>query len=174
MYLFKTTEFCVNFSTYSAYLICSSNCYKAKLLQVAWVSVDSQTILSIHNSVITRNPRISLSRPSSNQWFLTIQRVQPSDRGWFMCQINTDPMVYRSGYLEVEGDDSRASSNQKLAEQKAWRINIIFSSSDNFGKWRQRRHCHTGGRKPDLVMWGQRTSEATNCVAERGWRGHHG
>ena len=71
--------------------------------QVAWVSVDSQTILSIHNAVITRNPRISLSRPSSNQWFLHIQRVQPMDRGWFMCQINTDPMVYRSGYLEVQG-----------------------------------------------------------------------
>ena len=80
------------------------------LFQVAWVSVDSQTILSIHNSVITRNPRISLSRPSSNQWFLTIQRVQPSDRGWFMCQINTDPMVYRSGFLEVEGDKHKSTN----------------------------------------------------------------
>ncbi|XP_059082236.1 neurotrimin-like isoform X2 [Tigriopus californicus] len=69
--------------------------------KVAWVSVDSQTILSIHNNVITRNPRISLSRPSSNQWHLHIQRAKQSDRGWYMCQINTDPMVHRSGYLEV-------------------------------------------------------------------------
>lgn len=72
--------------------------------QVAWVRVDTQTILSIHNNVITRNPRISLSRPSNNQWFLHIQRVQPSDRGFYMCQINTDPMVYRSGYFEVVGE----------------------------------------------------------------------
>eukprot|EP00095_Tigriopus_kingsejongensis_P007580 snap_masked-scaffold506_size152672-processed-gene-0.3 protein:Tk07580 transcript:snap_masked-scaffold506_size152672-processed-gene-0.3-mRNA-1 annotation:"PREDICTED: uncharacterized protein LOC102656402" len=68
---------------------------------VAWVSVDSQTILSIHNNVITRNPRISLSRPTSNQWHLHIQRAKEADRGWYMCQINTDPMVHRSGYLEV-------------------------------------------------------------------------
>lgn len=73
------------------------------LFKVAWVRVDTQTILTIHNNVITRNPRISLSRPSSNQWFLHIQRAQESDRGWYMCQINTDPMVHRSGYLEVVG-----------------------------------------------------------------------
>ena len=54
--------------------------------------------------MITRNPRISLSRPSSNQWFLHLQRVQPLDRGWYMCQINTDPMVHRSGYFEVQGE----------------------------------------------------------------------
>jgi hypothetical protein len=29
--------------------------------------------------------------------------VQEIDRGWYMCQINTDPMVHRSGYLEVVG-----------------------------------------------------------------------
>ena len=68
---------------------------------MAWVRVDTQTILTIHNNVITRNPRISLSRPASNQWFLHIQRVQPVDRGWYMCQINTDPMVHRSGFLDV-------------------------------------------------------------------------
>ena len=37
------------------------------VFQVAWVRVDTQTILTIHNNVITRNPRISLSRPSNNQ-----------------------------------------------------------------------------------------------------------
>ncbi len=65
--------------------------------------VDTQTILTIHNNVITRNPRVSLSRPSAKQWFLNVQRAQEADRGWYMCQINTDPMVHRSGYLEVVG-----------------------------------------------------------------------
>eukprot|EP00093_Oithona_nana_P000812 00812.XXX_855_203_1 [CDS] Oithona nana genome sequencing. len=69
--------------------------------KVAWVRVDTQTILTIHNNVITRNPRISLKRPKSNVWTLQLQRVQPDDRGWYMCQINTDPMRHRSGYFEV-------------------------------------------------------------------------
>ena len=38
------------------------------VVQVAWVRVDTQTILTIHNNVITRNPRISLSRPEGNKW----------------------------------------------------------------------------------------------------------
>ena len=71
------------------------------LFQVAWVRVDTQTILTIHNNVITRNPRISLKRPASNVWILQLQRVQENDRGWYMCQINTDPMRHRSGYFEV-------------------------------------------------------------------------
>jgi len=69
--------------------------------KVAWVRVDTQTILTIHNNVITRNPRISLSRPGENKWYLHMNSVQENDRGWYMCQINTDPMVHRSGYLEV-------------------------------------------------------------------------
>merc|ERR1719300_594641 len=69
--------------------------------KVAWVRVDTQTILTIHDNVITRNPRISLSRPGENKWYLHMNSVQESDRGWYMCQINTDPMVHRSGYLEV-------------------------------------------------------------------------
>ena len=67
--------------------------------------MDTQTILTIHNNVITRNPRISLKRPKSNVWTLQLQRVQPDDRGWYMCQINTDPMRHRSGYFEVVGKD---------------------------------------------------------------------
>ena len=73
------------------------------LPQVAWVRVDTQTILTIHNNVITRNPRISLSRPGENKWYLHLNSAQESDRGWYMCQINTDPMVHRSGYVQVVG-----------------------------------------------------------------------
>jgi len=69
--------------------------------KVAWVRVDTQKILTIQNNVITRNPRISLSRPGENKWYLHMNNVQETDRGWYMCQINTDPMVHRSGYLEV-------------------------------------------------------------------------
>ncbi|XP_060524691.1 neurotrimin-like isoform X2 [Cylas formicarius] len=69
--------------------------------KVAWVRVDTQTILSIHHNVITQNPRISLSYNDHRSWYLHIKNVQEVDRGWYMCQINTDPMRSRQGYLQV-------------------------------------------------------------------------
>ncbi|KAI5712523.1 hypothetical protein M8J76_012950 [Diaphorina citri] len=72
-----------------------------KGFKVAWVRVDTQTILSIHHNVITQNPRISLTYNDHRSWFLNIKNVQESDRGWYMCQVNTDPMRSRQGYLQV-------------------------------------------------------------------------
>ncbi|XP_008546015.1 neurotrimin isoform X3 [Microplitis demolitor] len=72
-----------------------------KRYQVAWVRVDTQTILSIHDNVITQNPRISLSYNDHRSWYLHIKNVQEIDRGWYMCQINTDPMRSLQGYLQV-------------------------------------------------------------------------
>ncbi|XP_055680457.1 lachesin isoform X3 [Lutzomyia longipalpis] len=69
--------------------------------KVAWVRVDTQTILSIHHNVITQNPRITLSYNDHRSWYLQIKEVEESDRGWYMCQINTDPMRSRKGYLQV-------------------------------------------------------------------------
>lgn len=80
------------------------------VFQVAWVRVDTQTILSIHHNVITQNPRISLSYNDHRSWFLHIRNVQEADRGWYMCQVNTDPMRSRQGYLQVVGEWSDLSA----------------------------------------------------------------
>ncbi|XP_055543935.1 lachesin [Wyeomyia smithii] len=69
--------------------------------KVAWVRVDTQTILSIHHNVITQNPRISLTYNDHRSWYLHIREVEENDRGWYMCQVNTDPMRSRKGYLQV-------------------------------------------------------------------------
>ncbi|XP_011635971.1 neurotrimin isoform X4 [Pogonomyrmex barbatus] len=69
--------------------------------KVAWVRVDTQTILSIHQNVITQNPRITLSYNDHRSWYLHIKEVQEVDRGWYMCQVNTDPMKSRQGYVQV-------------------------------------------------------------------------
>ncbi|KPJ19411.1 Neurotrimin, partial [Papilio machaon] len=69
--------------------------------KVAWVRMDTQTILSIHHNIITQNPRISLSYNDHRSWYLHIKNVQEVDRGWYMCQVNTDPMRSRKGYLHV-------------------------------------------------------------------------
>ncbi|CAG9579787.1 unnamed protein product [Danaus chrysippus] len=69
--------------------------------KVAWVRMDTQTILSIHHNIITQNKRISLSYNDHRSWYLHIKNVQEVDRGWYMCQVNTDPMRSRKGYLQV-------------------------------------------------------------------------
>ena len=71
--------------------------------QVAWVRIDTQTILTIHHNIITRNQRVSLSHHDREIWRLHLERVQESDRGWYMCQVNTDPMRSQRGFLEVVG-----------------------------------------------------------------------
>jgi neurotrimin len=65
--------------------------------------VKTQTILSMDESVVTRNSRISVIQREGDLWQLTIKNVKPSDQGWYMCQINTDPMESQVGYLEVTG-----------------------------------------------------------------------
>ncbi|XP_032679471.1 neurotrimin-like isoform X1 [Odontomachus brunneus] len=69
--------------------------------KVAWLRVDTQTILTIANHVITKNHRIAVSHSDHRTWFLHIREVRQADRGWYMCQINTDPMKSQIGYLEV-------------------------------------------------------------------------
>lgn len=67
--------------------------------------VDTQTILTIYKHVITRNPRIGVTHSEHRTWNLHIRDVKESDRGWYMCQINTDPMKSQIGYLDVVGEN---------------------------------------------------------------------
>ncbi|XP_063990310.1 opioid-binding protein/cell adhesion molecule homolog isoform X1 [Diachasmimorpha longicaudata] len=69
--------------------------------KVAWLRVDTQTILTIANHVITKNHRIGVTHSDHRTWFLHIREVKETDRGWYMCQINTDPMKSQNGYLDV-------------------------------------------------------------------------
>ncbi|KAF5307285.1 hypothetical protein FQR65_LT07001 [Abscondita terminalis] len=69
--------------------------------KVAWLRVDTQTILTIHHHLITKSNRISVTHSENKTWNLHIRDVQEHDRGWYMCQINTDPMKSQMGYLDV-------------------------------------------------------------------------
>lgn len=68
--------------------------------------VDTQTILTIQNHVITKNHRVGITYSEKNTWQLRIKDIKESDRGWYMCQINTDPMKSQMGYLDVVGTNS--------------------------------------------------------------------
>uniref|UniRef100_A0A182MGF5 Ig-like domain-containing protein n=1 Tax=Anopheles culicifacies TaxID=139723 RepID=A0A182MGF5_9DIPT len=71
------------------------------MMPVAWLRVDTQTILTIQNHVITKNKRIGITYTEKKTWQLRIKDIRETDRGWYMCQINTDPMKSQMGYLDV-------------------------------------------------------------------------
>lgn len=58
-------------------------------------------ILTIHKHVISRIPRYSISYDNANTWLLHVSQAQQDDRGYYMCQVNTNPMISQVGYLQV-------------------------------------------------------------------------
>ncbi|XP_076305043.1 lachesin-like isoform X2 [Tachypleus tridentatus] len=69
--------------------------------RTAWIKVETKAILTIYRHVITRNYRYSLKESDGRNFVLHITDVQESDRGGYMCQINTVPMLSQVGYLDV-------------------------------------------------------------------------
>ncbi|XP_065335204.1 lachesin-like isoform X2 [Cloeon dipterum] len=69
--------------------------------KVAWIHIDRQMILTIHRHVIARLPRFSVSFDNQKTWLLHVSGVQQEDRGYYMCQVNTNPMISQVGYLQV-------------------------------------------------------------------------
>lgn len=62
---------------------------------MAWINADTKAILAIHDHVITNNHRLVAAHTDPNTWTLTIRTVKRDDRGYYMCQVNTDPMKSR-------------------------------------------------------------------------------
>ncbi|XP_054267287.1 lachesin-like [Macrosteles quadrilineatus] len=117
--------------------------------KVAWVRVDTQTILSIHHQVVTQNPRVSLSYNDHRSWYLHIKNVQDIDRGWYMCQVNTDPMRSRQGYLQVVVPPKimdRDSSTDLVVREGS---NVTL-------------HCHAVGHPEPYVMWRREDGDDIN------------
>ena len=131
--------------------------------------VDTQTILTIHNSIITRNQRVSLSHREHKEWKLHISNAQEVDRGWYMCQVNTDPMRSRRGYLEVQGevDSSVLHSHSRVS------VNV-FSAPQHRGRpeFQRPRGAGEGESQPD--MRGPRLPLASDPLEEGGRQANHG
>lgn len=56
-------------------------------VQVAWIHIDRQMILTIHRHVISRIPRYSITYDNANTWLLHVNQAQQDDRGYYMCQV---------------------------------------------------------------------------------------
>ena len=105
--------------------------------------VDTQYILVIQNSIITRNERVSLSHREHKEWNLHIFKVQEADPGWYICQVNTDPMRIQRGYLEVHVPpsiiDSRSMNNLVVKEKE--KVNLT---------------CDARGYPEPQILWRRR------------------
>ncbi|CAN8005149.1 unnamed protein product, partial [Ixodes hexagonus] len=71
--------------------------------KVAWIKMDTETLLTYHRHIIVGEPRLRVSDNNERQWLLHIRNAQPSDKGFYMCQINTEPMIKEVGFLDVLG-----------------------------------------------------------------------
>ncbi|XP_013142003.1 PREDICTED: protein CEPU-1-like [Papilio polytes] len=92
-----------------------------QIYKVAWLRVDTQTILSIGSHVITKNPRVGVTQ-GEGAWTLTLRDVALADGGRYMCQLNTQPMMSQVHRLQVvvpPDIDGEASSGDVTAREGA-------------------------------------------------------
>ncbi|XP_042865342.1 lachesin-like [Penaeus japonicus] len=90
--------------------------------RVAWIHLDRQMIVSIHNHVITRLSHFTVTHDSHKTWTLHVTSVTVQDRGHYMCQVNTVPMMSQTGYLQVvvppNIDDKQSSKSNIVVREK--------------------------------------------------------
>ncbi|XP_023247731.1 lachesin-like [Copidosoma floridanum] len=69
--------------------------------KVVWIHVGRQMLVSVHKHVVAKIPRFSVTNDNHKTWQLHIKAVERQDRGFYMCQVNTKPMISQIGFLEV-------------------------------------------------------------------------
>ncbi|CAH1647036.1 unnamed protein product [Spodoptera littoralis] len=120
--------------------------------KVAWLRVDTQTILTIGHHVITKNHRVAVSRRDQS-WSLTLRDVRPADGGYYMCQINTEPMITQTHHLHVSVPPDIVDSDSS-GEVLVW-------EGDNVTL-----HCAASGTPQPVILWRREDSAAFNIGTE--------
>lgn len=65
------------------FVFCSIDRFFLLSFQIAWLRVDTQTILTIQTHVITKNHRMIVVHSEKRAWILKIRDVKESDKGWY-------------------------------------------------------------------------------------------
>nr|XP_046913473.1 lachesin-like isoform X2 [Dermatophagoides farinae] len=94
----------------------------------------------MHDTVISKNGRISVRSHANTTFYLTIHDVQEMDRGFYMCQVNTKPMRIQIGHLEVNVPPSF------IEEKTSSDFDITENSSATL-------HCSANGRPEPQILW---------------------
>lgn len=86
-----------------------------RVWQVGWLRLGDQTILSMGEKTVIQSSRFSVSLDNTKTknyslwhedeatWNLHINSLRDSDRGCYMCQLNTNPMLSQVGCVDVLG-----------------------------------------------------------------------
>ncbi|OXU31509.1 hypothetical protein TSAR_014213 [Trichomalopsis sarcophagae] len=92
--------------------------------KVGWLRASDKMIISVHTRTVIQNERFSvkyepvnstktskakqvnainpgINDNSNGTWRLMIRQLKESDRGCYMCQINTSPMISQLGCLDI-------------------------------------------------------------------------
>lgn len=72
--------------------------------QIGWMKAEDQTILTFHERVVASSGRFAVSHENYRTWYLTIKNVEETDKGCYMCQVNTLEMQKQIGCLDVLGE----------------------------------------------------------------------
>ncbi|XP_032784973.2 lachesin isoform X1 [Daphnia magna] len=108
---------------------------------VGWVKVDTKAIQATGRRVVTLNSRVSVENiPDSPIWKLIIKSAQPDDAGYYMAQINTDPMKSQMAYLSVMEppniDDEATPSVRQVRENEPVEL-----------------YCQATGQPVPIIAW---------------------
>ena len=78
-------------------------CIFVLFFQIAFIHLDRNIVLSINNYVFTSNSCISVTHDNNSTWSLKIQNVKKEDKGFYKCQLISNPQTFTIGYLNVLG-----------------------------------------------------------------------
>lgn len=114
---------------------CSFTCIVKNLggYRVAWIRYDTKALLAIHDHVITNNQKIHVTHNDKDTWTMTIRQVNLQDAGFYMCQVNSKPMLSKLGHLNVVVppyiDDNKSTKDISTLEGK--NVHLTCSAHGN-------------------------------------------
>nr|XP_018910309.1 PREDICTED: lachesin-like isoform X1 [Bemisia tabaci] len=114
--------------------------------KVGWLRSRDQTILTLHTRVVTHSPRISISFDNHRTFTLHISRVKESDKGCYMCQVNTPEMKKQSGCIDVHVPPDIISEYSSSDTAVNEGDNVTLS-------------CHATGHPQPIVTWRRENGE---------------
>ncbi|CAG0900060.1 unnamed protein product [Cyprideis torosa] len=106
--------------------------------RVAWFHINRDMILTIHKAVVPKIPNKFGVTNDDKTWQLHIKRVELEDQGFYMCQLNTVPMISQVGSLQVVVPPSIITSRSAVTVRENMDVSLV---------------CKATGQPPPKIHW---------------------